>query len=41
MSIKAWQIIIMKEGTAGYLNTMGGVIINTLSFEYHIQGLSW
>ena len=31
---------ITHNGADGYLNTMQGVIMGTLSFEYHIQGIS-
>ena len=32
---------LIQNGTAGYLNTIGGgMIMYTLSFEYHIQGIS-
>ena len=27
---------LTQNGAAGYLNTMGGVVMYTLSFEYHI-----
>ena len=30
---------LIQTGAAGNLNTMGGVIMYTLSFEYHIQGI--
>ena len=30
-----------KRGSAGYKNTMGGMIMYTLNFAYHIQWLSW
>ena len=32
---------LTQNGTTGYLNTMGRVIMYTLSFEYHIQGILW
>ena len=31
---------LTQNGAAGYLNIMGGVIMYTLSFDYHIQGIS-
>ena len=30
---------LIKNGTAGYLNTVGRVITYTLNFEYDIQGI--
>ena len=30
---------LTQNGAAGYLNTIKGVIMYTLSFEYHIQGI--
>ena len=33
-------ISLIQNGAAGYLNPMRGVIMYTLSFEYHIQGIS-
>ena len=32
---------LAQTGAAGYLNSMRGVIMYTLSFEYHIQGILW
>ena len=37
MSIKAQQIYVMnliQNGAAGYISTMGGMIINTLSLNF-------
>ena len=34
-------INLIQNGTVGYLNTKGGVIMFTLCFEYHTQGISW
>ena len=30
---------LIQNVAAGYLNTMGGAVMYTLSFEYHIQGI--
>ena len=32
--------LVTQNVTADYFNTMGEVIMYTLSFEYHIQGIS-
>ena len=32
---------LAQNGAAGYLKPMGGIIMHTLSFEYHIQGILW
>ena len=31
---------LTQNDATGYLNTMGVEIVYTLSFEYHIQGIS-
>ena len=32
---------LVQDSVAGYLSTMGGVIMYIIKFEYHIQGILW